>query len=150
MILTELSDEDKLKCRLYNLSNFITICNFLHLIFNTYHLIYYILYYDVKKFILYVIHSFIITPIIFFSIKYFIFNIYILIEIYKICFVVVKFIEFNKEQTYDIIDIQYVLIELYSIYFIYKYLYYISGTSKEVIFLLQDKWKPTNSILYLY
>ena len=90
MILTELSEEDKLKYRLYNLSNFIRIFNILHFIFNIYHLIYFILYYNVKKIILYVVHTFIITPIIFFSVKYFIFSINILVEIYKICFVFIK------------------------------------------------------------
>jgi len=64
--------------------------------------------------------------------------------------VFIKFTEFNIKDNYDIIDIEYVLIELYSIYFLSKYLYYISRTSKEIICLLQNKWVPSHSILYLY
>ena len=147
--MTELCEDDKLKYRLYNLSNYIKIFNVIHVLFTIYNLIYYIYIYNFDKIFIYLIHLFLITPIIFFSIKFYLMTSFILIEIYKICFSSFKLFQFYQGNYY-MIEIEYILIDLYSIYFIFKYVYYISNCDKEIIFILRNNWKPEKSMLYFY
>lgn len=146
--MLELSKEDKLKYRLYNLCNYIRCLNIIHFLLFIYNFGLSLQKNDFENIFFNCLHLFLITPIMYFSVKNYIMYFIIISEVYKICFIIYKLFYFYSFYTF--IEIFIINIDIYIIYFNLKFIHFNYNASKEIIISLSDGWKPINKILYLY
>lgn len=146
--MIELSNEDKLKYKLYNLNCYIKLLN---LFYFTLLSIKFLLHINMNEFdddLLININLFIICPLMYFSIKNYCILIVIILYIYKIFFITLNF--YNFLYNYTIINIILVLLDIYMYYFLSKYLYVFNKSNKNIIQSLCSNWKPETNLLYFY
>lgn len=146
--MIELSKEDIIKYKLYNLSLYIRSLNVFHFLLFIYNFILSLKNNNLEQIFFNSLHLFVITPIMFFSIKYYVLYFVIISEVYKTIFCIFKLFEFYR--VYTLLDMTIVLIDMYIIYFNIKYIHFNYQTSKNIIYELSDGWKPSQNIFYLY
>lgn len=146
--MLNLSKEDILKYRLYNLCIYIRLLNVINCSLFICNFIISIQENNFKLIFLNCLHLFLLTPLMYYCVKYYILYFIIISEIYKISFVIFKL--FGFYQNYNVVDIILVQIDMYIIYFNIKYIHYNYDSTKDTIYELCNGWKPDKNILYLY